>query len=88
MELGHIFSEEEKKAFLIKKGYQLVEYDHDYWVQWGNHDSQGNWEIQKFICAVRKGEMATRNNVFTSVFEREIQQTLKQLLLLEFNVNI
>ena len=81
MNLDIIFTADEKKDFLAKNGFDLVEFNHDVWNQWGNHDSQGSWIIHKYICAIKNGETPSLNNKFDTVFREIITSKFKNFIL-------
>lgn len=80
MNLTTIFSVDEKKTFLTKNGYTLVDFTENYWEQWGNHDSQGKWEKRNHVCAIKDGEVPSVNNVYNKVFEQVISNKFKEFL--------
>jgi hypothetical protein len=81
MNISTLFTNEEKKSFLIKNGYELVEYNHDVWEQWGNHDSQGSWIKIDYVCAVKDGESPSTQNIYTEVFQKIIITKFKEFLI-------
>ncbi len=81
MNLNILFTDDEKKGFLIKNGFNLVEYNHDVWDQWGNHDSQGNWKVVKYICAVKGDETPSLKNKYDEVFGNLITNKFKNFIL-------
>jgi hypothetical protein len=81
MNINLIFTPDEKKKFLVKNGFELVEYNHDVWEQWGNHDSQGKWEVLKYICAIKVGETPSIKNKYDDVFNQIVLNKFKNFLL-------
>ena len=81
MNITAIFTLEEKKSYLEKNGYKLVEYTEDYWEQWGNHDSQGDWQKRKYICAIKNDQTPSMHNDIMRVFEKEMINKFKQFML-------
>lgn len=81
MNLSNMFSKEEKKEFLVKNGYTLVEHKELYWDQWGNHDSQGKWETQTYLCAVKGDDKPSKFNLYDKVFEWNINHKFKEFIL-------
>ncbi len=81
VELNVPFTREEKIEFLTKLDYQIVDLDIDVWEQWGNHDSQGNWQTQTLKCAVKNGIAPTKNDKLDDVFEDEMTKKVKRILL-------
>jgi hypothetical protein len=81
MNIFTLFTTEEKETFLAKNGYELVYFTENYWDQWGNHDSQGEWKKRNHLCAVKDGEAPSVNNVYYKVFEQVISNKFKQFIL-------
>lgn len=81
MNITTIFTLEEKKSYLEKNGYKLVEYTEDYWEQWGNHDSQGDWRKRKYTCAIKDDQTPSIHNDIMTVFEKEMINKFKQFIL-------
>ena len=81
MNINLIFTPDEKKNFLVKNGFNLVEFDHTVWEQWGNHDSQGSWEVVKYICAVKGDETPSVKNKYDDVFNQIVSNKFKNFLL-------
>lgn len=81
MNIVTLFTIEEKKEFLLKNGYNLVDYTDKTWEQWGNHDSQGEWSFQNYLCAIKGDEKPSSDKVFYKVFEKLIGEKFKQFIL-------
>ncbi len=81
MTINILFTPDEKKKFLIKNGFDLVDYNHDVWDQWGSNDSQGKWKIEKYVCATKGDESPKLDNEFSKVFEKLISNKLKNFIL-------
>ena len=81
MHLSTLFTDNEKRNYLIKSGYNLVDYTEKYWEQWGNHDSQGSWENRNHVCAIKNDEIADIKNTYDKVFEVIVKEKFKEFLL-------
>lgn len=76
-----IFTLEEKKTYLKKNGYDIMEHSEDYWEQYGNHDSCGEWKTKKYFCAVQGNEQTGIHNEINKVFENLLHIKFKEFLL-------
>lgn len=81
MYLSTLFTDTEKRNYLLKLGYDFVEFNEKYWDQWGNHDSQGSWEIRTYVCAIKQDETPDTKNTYDKVFERIVKEKFKEFLL-------
>lgn len=81
MNIVTLFTIEEKKEFLLKNGYNLVDYTDKTWEQWGNHDSQGEWIFQTYVVAIKDGEKPSSDKVFYKIFEKTVGEKFKQFIL-------
>jgi len=75
------FSDQEKKDFLLKKGFKLVEHKYTYRYQWGNHDSQDEEREAKIICAIRGDLQPKPDFEYREVFKVLMAMEIKHKLL-------
>lgn len=78
MYLSTLFTDNEKRNYLIKLGYNLVDYNEKYWEEWGSH---GSWEVRTHVCAIKNDEIADVKNTYDKVFERIVKEKFKEFLL-------
>ena len=83
MQINIHFSEFEKVQFLEDLGYEVYEKTVSEWHQWGNHDSQGEW-VDRTQLYAKKRKLDASECELDRVFEREISEKLKNVLLYEF----
>ena len=81
MNINLIFTPDEKKNFLLKNGFNLVEFKQNVWEQWGNHDSQGNLVVVEHLCAIKGNETPSIKNKYDDVFNQIVSNKFKNFLL-------
>lgn len=67
--MDYNFTFQEKKEALAKKGYRIEQHTIKRWNQWGNHDSQGDWEDFTTYFALNGDRKPSLDNTVEEVFK-------------------
>lgn len=81
MNVNIYFSEMEKMEFLSRLGYNFETHTYKQWEQLGPYYSTGQWEEKTITCALKGDTVSSKENEINKIFEKEVTQKLKNLIL-------